>query len=81
MQDPIYRVQFVDNRGETAFTDCSSSQRAIDRACRMQKRAIVQGIVNDLTGDIHMTADQIRDEARLRSERENKHRHLILTRE
>ena len=81
MQDPIYRVQFIDDHGEIAFTDCSSSQRAIDRACRMQKHAIVQGIVNDVTGDIHMTADQIRDEARLRSERVKKHRDPVLNHE
>jgi hypothetical protein len=81
MQAPTYRVQFVDDRGETAFTQCSSSRSAIDQACRMQKHSIVQGIVDDLTGDIYMTAAQIRDEARLRSRRGEHGRHLILSRE
>ncbi len=81
MQPPIYRVQFVDDQGETAFSDCSSSQSAIAQACRMQKHFIVQGIVNDVTGDIYMTADQIRDEARWRSKRDEQGRHLILSRE
>lgn len=70
MEAPIYRVQFVDDQGETAFTECSSSQSAIDQACRIQRHAIVQGIVDDLTGDIYMTADQVRNEARLRSRRD-----------
>ncbi len=47
----------------------------------MQKHVIVQGIVNDLTGDIHMTADQIRDEARRRSPRDEHARHLISSRD
>jgi len=67
MEAPIYRVQFVDDQGETAFTECSSSRSAIDKACRMQKHAIVQGIVDDVTGDIFMTPDQIRNESRRRS--------------
>jgi hypothetical protein len=81
MQPPIYRVQFVDHQGETAFSDCCSSPSAIGQACRMQKHVIVQGIVNDLTGDIHMTADQIRDEARRRSPRDEHARHLISSRD
>jgi hypothetical protein len=69
METPIYRVQFIDNHGETAFTECSTSQRAIDQACHIQKHAFVQGIVDDVTGDLYMTADQLRNEALLRSQR------------
>ncbi len=67
MQARICRVQFVDDQGETAFTDCCSSRSAIDLACRMQKHSIVQGIVDDMTGDIYMTPDQIREESRQRA--------------
>lgn len=77
MEAPIYRVQFVDDHGETAFTACSSSQSAIDQACQIQKQAIVQGIVDDVTGDIYMTADQVRNEARLRLQRKKQARHAI----
>jgi hypothetical protein len=61
----IYRVQYIDEDGETAFTDCSSIEKTLRRAVRMRTRFLVQGIVDDVTGDLCMTADQVRNEARL----------------
>jgi len=66
MEAPIFRVQFIDKNGETEFTECTTSHNAIDVALRMHTRFLVQGIVNDETGDIYMTADQVRNEARIR---------------
>jgi hypothetical protein len=70
-------VQFVDDRGETAFTAPSRGEDAIDQACDMRLRFFVQAIVDDLSGDIVMNADEIRDEARLRSRRELPLRRMI----
>lgn len=63
MWDATYRVQFVDDRGETAFTGLSDREGAIARACDMRLRFMVQAIVDNFTGDIAITADQIRAEA------------------
>jgi hypothetical protein len=52
MCDPTYRVQFVDDRGETAFTIPTDREDAIIRACSMRLRFIVQAIVDDVIGDI-----------------------------
>jgi hypothetical protein len=66
MRYQLYRVQYVADDGETAFTEPSAIRKAINLAIRMRTRFVVQGIVDDLTGDVYMTADQIR----ARSERE-----------
>jgi hypothetical protein len=68
MRDQTYRVQYVDDEGETAFTKPSFIREAIILAIRMRTGFVVEGIVDDVTGDLYMTANQIRNEAR--SERE-----------
>jgi hypothetical protein len=68
-----YRVQFVDPEGEIAFTDPLSRENAIARACGMRLRFIVQGIVDNVTGDLVISANQIREEAHRRSRREDLH--------
>jgi hypothetical protein len=81
MRDPTYRVQFTDHRGETAFTNPSNLEDAIDRACGMRPPFIARAIVDERTGDIVMHADRTRGEARRRWRREKFMRHVIMSRE
>jgi hypothetical protein len=60
----MYRVQYVADDGETAFTELSSIRKAINLAIQMRRRFLVQGVVHDVTGDLYMTADQIKKRAR-----------------
>jgi hypothetical protein len=80
MRDAMYRVQFVDHEGETAFTNASNREGAIKRACGMRPALIVQAIVDDRTGDIVMDADEIWEAARRRSRRDQPVRHVVLSR-
>ena len=66
MGPSTYRVQFVDDKGEFAFTERSDRERAIAEACDLRLRFMVQAIVDDVTGDVVMNADQIREEAQRR---------------
>ncbi len=66
MRSSTYRVQFVDYKGEFAFTERSDWEGAITRACRLRLRFVVLAIVDDITGDVVMSADQIRAEAQRR---------------
>jgi hypothetical protein len=68
MSPSQYRVQFVDDKGEFAFTQPSDREGAIARACGMRLRFMVQAIVDDVTGDVVMNADQIREEAQRRDQ-------------
>ena len=66
MGPSTYRVQFIDDKGEFAFTEPSDRENAIVQACSLRLRFMVQGIVDDITGDIVMSADEIRAEAQRR---------------
>jgi hypothetical protein len=73
MRDSQYRVQYVDEMGEFAFTHALDREGAIAQACAMRLRFIVQAIVDDRTGDIVMNSDKIREEAHRRSRRSRTH--------
>jgi hypothetical protein len=66
MSPSTYRVQFIDDKGEFAFTEPSDREGAISEACSLRLRFMVQAIVDDITGDVVMNADQIRAEAQRR---------------
>ena len=66
MGPSTYRVQFIDEKGEFAFTERSDREGAIAEACNLRLRFMVQAIVDDITGDVVMSADQIRAEAQRR---------------
>ena len=66
MSPSTYRVQFIDEKGEFAFSEPSDRDGAITEACKLRLRFMVQGIVDDITGDIVMSANQIRAEAQRR---------------
>ena len=66
MDPSTYRVQFIDEKGEFAFTERSDREGAITEACNLRLRFMVQAIVDDITGDVVMSADQIRAEAQRR---------------
>jgi len=66
MGPSTYRVQFIDDKGEFAFTEPSNRESAITEACDLRLRYMVQAIVDDVTGDIVMSADEIRAEAQRR---------------
>ncbi|MBV9567094.1 MAG: hypothetical protein JO172_03060 [Hyphomicrobiales bacterium] len=66
MGPSTYRVQFIDDKGEFAFTEPSDRENAIVEACSLRLRFMVQAIVDDVTGDVVMSAEEIRAEAQRR---------------
>lgn len=68
MGPSTYRVQFVDDKGEFAFTSPRDREGALAEACSIRLRFMVQAIVDDITGDVVMNADEIRAEAQRREQ-------------
>jgi hypothetical protein len=66
MSPSTYRVQFIDDKGEFAFTEPRDREGAITEACSLRLRFMVQAIVDDINGDVVMSAEQIRAEAQRR---------------